>query len=261
MTRIASRLAAGCCLGLVALLIGCAVPAARPSVPADAGWASLFDGRSLAGWSLRCKPADKAKAAAFWRVDAGTILCDTAGDRSHDYIWLMTDREFGDFELELKVQGYRGVKGNTGVQVRSRYDEAAGWLDGPQIDVDPTTGWRTGLIYDETRGTRRWVCPSLPSSAIPPEHAPKGYKWKYADESDGWNDLRIVCRGTKIQTWLNGVPAADFDGRGVLDDEGHKARNVGLAGHIALQLHTRDDLRVRYKDIRIRPVRADKRSS
>jgi len=34
----------------------------------------------------------------------------------------------------------------------------------------------------------------------------------------------------------------------------HKMRNVGLSGHIALQIHTGDLLRIRYKDIYIKDL-------
>jgi len=213
----------------------------------------LFDGRTLKGWHVSAKPADRDKD--FWRVEDGFITCDSRGRKDHDYVWLVSDKEYGDFDLTLKVRGFRESPGNSGVQVRSRYDEAAGWLDGPQIDVHPPGPWRTGWIYDETRGTRRWIQPSLPDSKMEPSQGSKEWKWKYSDEGDGWNDVRIVCRGTTIQTWLNGNRVADFNGEGLLNDEAHRARNVGLKGHIALQLHVKDDLYIQYKDIFIRVLR------
>ena len=213
----------------------------------------LFDGKTLKGWHVSAKPADLDEG--FWNVVDGFLTCDSRGRKDHDYVWLVGDKEYGDFDLTLKVRGFRESAGNSGVQVRSRYDEAAGWLDGPQIDVHPAGPWRTGWIYDETRGTRRWIQPSLPDSKMEPSQGSKQWKWKYSDEGDGWNDLRIVCRGTTIKTWLNGNPVADFNGDGLLNDEAHRARNVGLRGHIALQLHVKDDLYIQYKDIFIRELR------
>ncbi|HEX8984429.1 MAG TPA: family 16 glycoside hydrolase [Bryobacteraceae bacterium] len=64
--------------------------------------------------------------------------------------------------------------------------------------------------------------------------------------------LEIVCRGTRIATWLNGRPAADFDGRGVLDDDSHRRRGAGLRGRLAFQLHTGDELLIDFKDVWIR---------
>jgi len=232
-------------LGLV-LLSGCQCLCHE----CGSGWESLFDGKTLDGWEVRCKREDQDKS--FWRVEDGAIVCDTAGNRDHDYVWLMTTAEFDDFELVLEVQSYADCPGNSGVQVRSRYDDAAQWLDGPQVDIHPPTPWRTGYLYDETRGTRRWIHPSLPDSGIVREQVPGPQSWRHAGEGDGWNEIRIVCEGTRIQTFINGTPVADYDGAGLLDDAAHQQYRVGRTGHIALQLHIRDDLTMRYRNLRIR---------
>jgi hypothetical protein len=213
---------------------------------AQEGWLALFNGRSLDGWQVAAKPEDRDKG--FWRVEDGAITCDSRGRKDHDYVWLIHEKEFGDFELRLKVRGLGESTGNSGVQVRSRYDRQALWLDGPQVDVHPPAPWRTGLIYDETRETRRWIFPSLPDWRIDESHAPAGWKWRH----DGWNDLHIVCRGPDITTRVNGIPAAALKGQGILDDEAHRRRNVGLRGHIALQLHAKDELWIQYKEILLR---------
>jgi hypothetical protein len=222
-----------------------------------AGWVDLFDGGTLAGWTVRCLPADAAKT--FWTVREGAIHCDSIGRKDHHYVWLVHEREWADFELELEFQAFRASPGNTGVQIRSRYDGSSaapngGWLDGPQIDVHPPAPWRTGLIYDETRTEKRWIFPSLTSSRIEPRPTPAGFSFRYAEDGGGWNQLRIVARGTTITTRLNGVTMADFDGAGVLDNEGHRRLDVGLRGHIALQLHVRDELKVSFRRLRARAL-------
>ena len=76
---------------------------------------------------------------------------------------------------------------------------------------------------------------------------------KYADnDPDAWNTLDLICDGMKIQTSVNGRNISDFDATGILDDKLHKAHNVGTKGKIALQLHTKDELLIRFKDIEIR---------
>jgi hypothetical protein len=192
--------------------------------------------------------ADREKT--FWTVQDGAIVCDSMDSTDHDYVWLMTDREYDDFELRMKVRSFADSPGNSGVQVRSRYDDQAQWLDGPQVDLHPPAGWRSGLIYDETRGHQRWIFPSLESSRIEPEQGPEQWKWN----RDGWNDVYIRCQGARILTKINDLVIADFDGSGVLDDELHKKHNVGMKGFIALQLHKRDRLRIAFKDIQIRAL-------
>jgi hypothetical protein len=213
---------------------------------------SLFDGKSLDGWFIKCRPEDSDKRG-YWRVENGTITARGNSKTKHNYIWLLTDHEFGDFDLCLKVQTYSASPGNSGVQVRSRYDDKAFWLDGPQVDINPAGPWRCGFIYDETREVKAWLWPDVGGPAnAKPKHAPQGWKWHHADDDDVWNDVRIICKGTQIKTIINGVTVADLDGSGRLDDAAHKAHDVGLVGHIGLQIHPGKKILIRFKDIRIR---------
>ena len=221
---------------------------------AEGGWIPLFNGRDLSGWSVRCQPKDHGKI--FWRADAGTILCDSMGRADHDYVWLVSEKEYGDFELRLKFQAYTHSTGNSGIQFRSRYDadDKGGWLNGPQVDIHPPAkqSWRTGLIFDETRGEQRWVSPSLPDWKIDAGFKPAGHVIKYADDADVWNELVIIAKGKHVKTIVNGVVCTDWDGSGILDNAAHHAGNVGIAGHFALQLHAKDKLLIRFKDLLIR---------
>ncbi|HEY0968201.1 MAG TPA: DUF1080 domain-containing protein [Opitutaceae bacterium] len=244
------RLSLCCLLALAGLTDSVSIANAAQAIAAakvDAGWTSLFDGKSLDGWHVIARPDDVDKD--FWKVEDGLLVCDSRGRKKHNYVWLMSNAEYGDFEFKLKVRSYKDSTGNAGIQVRSRYDHKEQWLDGPQIDLHPPGPYRTGLIYDETRGVKHWIHPVLPGTAMKPEEGVQGWKWKHADDGDGWNEIHVICRGTQITTTVNGVPAANYDGKGVLDDAAHRALNVGLNGHIALQLHTGSDLYIQYKDI------------
>ena len=215
-------------------------------------WQSLFDGKSLDGWVVKSRPQDRDKHR-YWKVVDGTITAETPTSSPHHYIWLVTKSEFDNFELRLRVQTYSTTTGNSGVQVRSRYDDEAGWMDGPQVDIHPPGPWRCGFIYDETREAKVWLWPDVgrPANAKP-EHAPKNWKWRHADTEDIWNEMQIICRGTQIKTIVNGVPVANCDGAGRLDDDPHQAHNVGMNGHIALQIHPGKELLIRFKDLEIR---------
>jgi hypothetical protein len=239
---------------------------------AGADWESLCNGRDLSGWKVECRENDRSKP--FWKLRDGAIECDTAGDRKHDYVWLVSEKEFGDFEFECLVQTFAGSPGNSGIQIRSRFVEdgrEGPWMHGPQVDIHPPDPWRSGLIYDETRETRRWIFPPLTGSGITPADGPAEWAWihsdgsmkkRKADDQDPsvpgyafrgkWNHVRIVARGPRIETEINGHPISRFDGSGILDDEAHRLHQVGLRGKIALQLHSGDDLKIRFKDLRIR---------
>lgn len=219
----------------------------------EEGFVSLFDSKTLEGWAIRCKPQDRELAARFWRVDGGAILADSLGHTEHDYVWLVTKQEYGDFILRLRFQVEQGIKGNSGIQIRSRWDDQAGYLDGPQIDINPPGPWRTGMIWDETRGAQGWLYPKVPRGKwVDPSMAPTKLKFLHADEAGGWNDLEIVAQGMTVTARLNGILVTDYDGAGVLDDEVHRQRNVGRRGVIALQIHTHDPLKIRFKDVRLK---------
>lgn len=159
--------------------------------------------------------------------------------------------------LTVKVQTYSTSTGNSGIQLRCRYDAEADKLDGHQVDVDPPAPWRCGLICDSTRGAGVWVCPDVGKAKnLKPEHATKGWTWKHADDGDAWNDTRIICKGLNIKTIVNGVTISDYDGTGRLDDKFHRLRNLGVKGHIGLQIHGgAGTLLIRFKDIRIKPLK------
>jgi hypothetical protein len=95
-------------------------------------------------------------------------------------------------------------------------------------------------------GCKTWV------SNAKPEHASKGWKWYHADRNDIWNEVYIVCRGTRIKSIVNGATVADYDVAGRLDDEAQRKHNVGMKGHIGLQIHPGGKLPIRFKDIRVR---------
>ena len=226
-------------------------------------WKSLFDGESLDGWKVRCIENDRDKE--FFIVENASILVFSMASTDHDYVWLQSDGEYADFELRLKYQTFRESPGNSGIQIRSRYDEKAkievqgqparGWLDGPQVDINPPGPWRTGLIYDETRGHQRWIHPSLENWVIDSAtYAPPKVVQYYSDEGPGWNDMTVICEGTRIRTIVNNILISDYDGSGVLDDKAHQKYRVGLNGHILLQVHKRDQVKIRFKDIEIREL-------
>ncbi|MDF1573699.1 MAG: DUF1080 domain-containing protein [Bacteroidales bacterium] len=224
-------------------------------------WEPLFNGKNLEGWSVKCLEADSGKE--YWTVKDGCITCNSMGDRDHNYVWLATEREFSDFHLKLKFQVFKESDGNSGVQFRSSYDGSeeapyGGWLNGPQVDIHGPDPYRTGLIYDETDGVRRWIHPSLPDWRITPEQAPKTAKetwlFYFEDDQDAWNSMEIICLGMRVETWVNGNRVTEFNGEGILNDEAHVRKKSGITGCIAFQLHMNDELKIKFKDILIKDL-------
>lgn len=172
----------------------------------------LFDGTTLQGWHTL--------GDARYAVDDDGILGEIGGGGQS---FLVSDGRWGDFVLELEVRNE--LPGNSGVQVRSQVRED-GRLFGYQIEIDPSPrGWSGGL-YDEAR--RGWLDDLADDPAA-----------RAAFRPGEWNRYRIECRGTWIRAWVNGVPTTDH-----LDA-------MDLEGHIGLQVHSGNDTRVRWRNLKM----------
>ncbi len=188
------------------------------------GWENLFNGKDLNGWKPLAGKAD-------YHVEDDAIVGVMTKGLPNSF--LVTDKEYGDFILELEVK-LEGSTTNSGVQTRSHFDSTAnngtGKVYGRQMDIDPTGRAWTGGIYDE--GRREWLYPlDLNSNA------------KTAYKPNDYNHYRIEAIGNETRTWVNGVPAAF-----VID-------SLDDSGFIALQVHaipdSLDGKKVYFKNIRI----------
>ena len=72
------------------------------------GWTKLFNGRNLRGWV-------KLNGNAEYRVEKGELVGVSTMNTPNTF--LATEREYGDFILELEYKVEEGV--NSGVQIRS----------------------------------------------------------------------------------------------------------------------------------------------
>ena len=217
------------------------------------GWLPLFNGENLDGWTIKCKPEDKAKN--FWSVKNGYIEVNSIGHPEHDYVWLMTEKEYKDFSLKLKFAAFRSSPGNSGVQIRSRYDEKEGWLDGPQIDIHPQEPWRSGMMWDETRDVKRWIYPDIPNGKwVDKSMRTEVADLYFSDEELQWNEIEITAKRWSVKAFLNGTQITDFNNIELLTGPGHLQYHVGEKGFICLQLHIGDELKMLYKDILIKEL-------
>lgn len=224
---------------LIAILAGlCLVQSAFA-----AEWVSLFDGRTLDGWVQK-------NGTAAYRVEEGTIVGKTTEGSPNSF--LCTAKSYGDFELEFDVKCDPSL--NSGVQIRSKTkDEAAvaatkgkndlGRVYGPQVEIASggEKGSVAGYVYGEATG-RGWLTPD--AKRTPHKHF----------KNDGWNQFRIVAKGNRIQTWINGQPVDDL-----VDEEAFKTHPSGFIG---LQVHGikkgTGPFEVRWKNIRIRELSSTK---
>ena len=208
------------------------------ALSAQAGdWVDLFDGKSLEGWRHN-------NGHASYTVEDGAIVGTTAEGSVNSF--LCTIEEYGDFEMEFEVKVDPRL--NSGVMIRSRQREATvgqGWnnsfgrLYGPQVEIEGSgeKGAESGYVYGEATG-RGWLTPE--ERLIPHKRVKDGE----------WNKFRIVAKGARIQTWINGEQVEDIS-----DEEIYRTHPKGVIG---LQVHRiRPDAgpyQVAWRNLRLREL-------
>jgi quinoprotein glucose dehydrogenase len=215
-----------------------ALPERSRVEPAQVGWIELFDGKTLEGWA-------RLNGEHAYTVEEGAIIGRTVDGSPNSF--LCSTREFADFEMEVEV--WIDDITNSGIQFRSGTRPKtvgknnalqAGRVWGPQVEIRRNLGPKsptTGMLYAEAVG-RGWM-----SS---PETVEKGHDFT---DPIGWNKLRIVARGPRIQTWVNGHLIEDLT-----NDEIYASHPSGFIG---LQIHGINGQRVfkmGWRHIRIRSL-------
>jgi hypothetical protein len=215
------------------------------------GFVSIFNGKDLAGWSVKATAADSSRVNDI-KVDNGSIYFNV-GDGGQ-YIWLYHEGEYKDFHFKCKFQVYKDSRHNSGIQFRSHYDpdlvysNDKGYLNGPQCDLDASEPARAQSIYDETITVRDWI---VGGYGLP---APAGWRYYWSDDPIAWNDHEIIATGTRVRVILNGLTIIDHDFKGVLDNADHSKYSVGMSGHFALQRHSGETLKMRFKDLYVKDL-------
>ena len=166
-------------------------------------WNNLFNGKDLTGWKV-------VNGKAKYEVTDGMIVGTCVKDSPNSF--LATEKEYGDFILEVQVRIDEGI--NSGIQFRSLQRADDGRVNGYQMEVDhrKERAW-SGGIYDESR--RGWLYPLELNPS-----AKTAFKW------GDWNNYRIECIGSVIRTYVNDTPVA------------YLVDNASLQGIIALQVHS-----------------------
>lgn len=215
-------------------------------------WTPLFEGKSLNGWHTHGEPG-------VWRVEDGQIVGELV--KPSPYAYLVTDETFGNFELKLEML-YDSPGGNSGVFFWSSFppqcaecneviraaSEAetdvacpkcgsrrivpyAGrvHIHGPQAEFAPP-GSNTGGLYDSRFGT--WINPDQFTPEMQAAH-------RFGE----WNSFLITASGRNATVVLNGQTVSDV-----------KGYDFPAQGHIALQLHSGDAMKIRFRNICVRAL-------
>ena len=183
---------------------------------AEQGFVPLFDGRTLAGWSVQEGPP-----SAFRVVD-GAIVVD---EKANFPAWLRTDRQYEnfDFRCEFFLKGWM----NSGV-----------YLHAPEHGRNIWVGMKINLFHQPDAEPR-----AESVGSIFPLIAPRAMNVRNQGE---WNSLRILMDWPRLQVWMNDTLVQDLDVESVPELR-HRLRR-GYLGFESLSYP------IRFRNIRVREL-------
>jgi len=163
------------------------------------GWVSLFDGKTLNGWS----------GDENWKVEDGAIVIESTCEKPTGTIYLVWQGgEPADFELKLEMKGTGNING--GVQYR-------GWI----VPPNPGRGGAGG------RGQQAEPCPSGKPRGTPPSPESEA-KWNMAGPQYDFDAGNRYSGQFYEQATGRGIIA--YKGQVVRTEEGKNARLLAALG-------------------------------
>jgi hypothetical protein len=230
---------------LLVLTVFCICAAARAAEPEQAppeGFVTIFDGRSLDGWS-----GDRA----IWSVQDGAITGRTTADtKLKENNFLIWKDQLEDFELRLK---FRLENGNSGIYYRAlRRAPGDSYRDpvvGTQADFDATGRW-TGVIMEYLL---RDVLAERGQRVVIDQAGAKRVAGSVGEPAEllqvvkpqAWNDYTVIADGGRVVLKINGVTMCELDDR--------DPRRL-VRGWLALQVHVGPPMCVQFKDLYLRSL-------
>jgi hypothetical protein len=179
---------------------------------------SLFDGKTTDGWKNPYEWGDV-------KVENGEISLV-----ANKKFFLVTEKKYSDFIVELEVMLPPEGKSNSGVMFRAHVEPNK--VFGYQAECDPSERAWTGGLYDE--GRRGWLAPSKKEKP-----APKVFQAPLGE----WIKYRIHAEGNHLQIFINGKQTTDYK-----DD-------MDAEGHIGIQHHGEDGQVYKFRNIRIKELK------
>jgi hypothetical protein len=193
---------------------------------AEPGFVSLFDGKTLNGWTL------VDKHGPGYVVEKGVLVCPADGGGN-----LYTDKEYTNFAFRFEFRFEPG--GNSGVGVRAPLKGDAAY-EGMEIQI----------LDDQHPKYKSWIKPEQHHGAVYDMIPARTGFLKPAGE---WNQEEILLDGRRIRVTLNGAIILDTSLDIVKEPEVLK-RHPGVqraSGHVGFLGH---DTRVEFRNIRIKAL-------
>lgn len=208
----------------------------------DPKFETIFDGKSLSGWTVT-----PAQYKAAWSVSNGVIR--GTGDKGRSYLEF-ENKELADFELKFRYR-FPG-KGNSGVSIRAIPDPTGKrGFQSYHADLGHVgIGKQILGAWDfHTPGRKEHACFRGDRLVIDEDDRPSLEKIKdpvtiQDIRKHDWNAVHVVARGNNFKLFINGKLSSEFSEH--LPEEKRLRK-----GAIQLQLHD-PGMVVEFRDIRLK---------
>ena len=193
------------------------------------GFVDLYNKKDLNGWT---------PLGGYCKFEAnGDLITGTCVPKSPSTYLSTKKTDYKNFVFTCEIKWE--VDGNTGVMFRARVKEGKDkkgnlktTVFGPQIEMEGLEqgrGW-SGGVYGQSCGGY-WYPLWLDS-----------HKDIRAALHKGWNRVTIKADGNNVKTWVNGIPAANWNTEEYME------------GYFGLQVHSGKKGKVHFKNIRVKEL-------
>ena len=181
-------------------------------------WIHLFDGETTKGWT----PLSKVKE--FKAVNGELRLLSKVN------VWVISDLEMNDFEAKCEVKiplDYEKFNSGFGFRLTGKTGKPKGY----QFEIDQI---KPGAVYGI--GLGGWLYPKKEQEAEYRNRSKNLFK------ASNWNQVRVLCKGSTVKTFLNRKAISEFKD------------SQSLTGSFGIQHHGKGGT-VSFRNIRARKLK------
>jgi len=193
------------------------LPGAAPAADSEAGFKTIFDGKSWTGWKIASDSPDT------WKIEDGAMVA--RGKMCHVY-YVGDDEPFKDFELKVDVM--TEPNSNGGIYFHTKFQEKGWPKQGFESQVNVSHGdWiKTGSLY------------GLVNIGVTP------------CKDNQWWTQHIIVKGNRVTVKIDGKNVLEYNEPSGAAPGTDYTRKLDR-GTFAFQAHDPNSV-VRYKNVRVK---------